>query len=302
MELLDLSQTNPNNEVQLQKEVIQLTVHKGLKLHMHAWLPLVAPDKVVVTIHGMGGHGNYYDSSVAPYLVPAGVALYAPDLRGHGRSEGVRGDIASFAHFQEDVAAAIRWARLKHPGLPLFLMAESMGTSIAINFVTQAAPEVLPDGLILVACVIAPTITPSVREVARTLWFLATDRQRPALPITGREELGVRDPIFVQVLKNDELFNRRISVRFLSSMSRYMQQAARQAGNLKLPVLLLQGGKDYTVRHKPTRAFFKRIAASDKEMQVFPEAYHALLNDPDAPQVRKRLLGWLERQSRKFQA
>jgi alpha-beta hydrolase superfamily lysophospholipase len=309
MELLDLpsnSNTDSNNEAEakptIREEAVSLTSPDGLRIHMHGWLPSYEPDKVVITVHGMGGHGGYYATSLAPYLAPAGAAVYAPDLRGHGQSEGTRGDIESFGHFQQDVETAIRWARLKYPELPLFLVAESMGTSIAINFAVQALPEVRPDGIILIACVVAPTITPSVREVTRTLWYLATDRRRVALPITGREELGVRDPEFIKVLKSDALFNRRVSVRFLSSMTGYMQHAARQPRNIKLPVLLLQGGRDCTVRHGATRAFFARISAPDKEMHYFPEAYHAILNDPDSPQVRERILAWLERQRQKFQA
>lgn len=312
MELLDLpSKSNSSNassnieateKPPIIEEAISLTSPDGLRLHMHGWLPNYEPDKVVIIVHGMGGHGGYYATSLAPYLAPAGAAVYAPDLRGHGRSEGTRGDIPSFGHFQQDIETAIRWARLKYPELPLFLIAESMGTSIAINFAVQALPEVRPDGIILVACVVAPTITPSVREVSRTLWYLATDRRRVALPITGREELGVRDQEFIKVLKTDVLFNRRVSVRFLSSMTTYMQQAARQHKNIKLPVLLLQGGRDITVRHGATRAFFARISAPDKEMHYFPEAFHAILNDPDSPQVRERILTWLERQRQNFQA
>jgi len=280
----------------MSEEVFSLNSEDGLKLQMRRWLPLSAPDRVIVTVHGLGGHGRFYASSLAPYFAPTGAAIYSPDLRGHGLSEGLRGDIESFAGYQCDVAAAVRYAKSQHPGLPLFLLAESMGTSIAINFAAQAAPDVRPDGLILVACVIAPIVTPKVDEIFRTFWYLATDRQKPALPITGREELGIRDHEFIKVLKRDELFNRRISVRFLLKMTRHMQQAARRPSTLKLPVLVLQGGCDYTVRPRPTRAFFNRIVSADKEMHVFPKAYHALLNDPDAPLVRERLQRWLERQ------
>jgi alpha-beta hydrolase superfamily lysophospholipase len=300
MELLDLNFDKDEAKASLKEEATKLSSKDGLILHLRGWLPHTTPNKVVVVLHGMGGHGGYYASSIAPYVVPHGSAVYAPDLRGHGLSDGLRGDIESFGYFQQDVETVVRWARLKHPDLPLFLMAESMGTSIAINYVAQAAPEILPEGLILVACVIAPTVTPSVREVARTMWYLARDRRRPALPITGREELGIRDHEFIKVLKSDELFNRRVSVRFLSTMTTHMQQAARRHSAINLPVLLMQGGRDYTIRHKPTRAFFDRIPSSDKEVHIFPDAYHALLNDPDAPHVRERIINWLERQSRNF--
>jgi alpha-beta hydrolase superfamily lysophospholipase len=300
MDLLDLATTDkPEEKPLMNEEVFSLTSEDGLKLHIYSWLPLSAPDKVIVTVHGLGGHGRFYSNSLAPYFAPTGTAIYAPDLRGHGLSDGSRGDLDSFEHYQRDLAMVVRWVRSKHPGLPLFLLAESMGTSIAINFASLAPSDVMPDGLVLVACVVAPYVTPKVKEVFRTAWYLATDRQKPALPITGREELGIRDHEFIKILKSDELFNRRISIRFLSKMTSHMRQAARRPNALKLPVLLLQGGCDYTVRAKPTRAFFDRIASPDKEMRVFPEAYHALLNDPDSYQVREHLQSWLERQCQK---
>ncbi len=274
----------------------QIQSQDGLNIHLHSWSSATPPDKVVVVVHGMGGHGGYYADSIALHLAPLGVAVYAPDLRGHGLSDGKRGDIATFQHFQLDLAASILKARELHPGLPLFLLGESMGTPIAITYAATAPAAARPDFLALIACVVAPSVMPYPSEVLRTLYYLARDRQRCAIPITGREEQGVRDLDFIKVLKNDPLFNRRVSVRFLSNMTWHMQQAARMHNRLTLPVFQAQGGQDFTVNHRRTRAFFQRIAALDKELHYFPQAYHALLNDPDAPQVRQRLFDWMERQ------
>ena len=269
----------------------------GTRLHLHSWLPVSSPVKrVFVAVHGMGGHGGYYATSLAPYLAPTGVAVYAPDLRGHGLSDGKRGDIESFAELEADVAAAVGWARKRHPGLPLFLLGESMGTPLAIIHAATSKGLLRPDFLVLVACVVAPTLTPRVDEIFRTTFYFATNRRKIALPITGREEQGVRDLDFVKILKSDGLFNRRISVRFLLSMTKSMSQAAKLHHRLTMPTLLLQGGKDITVRHRPTRTFFNLIAATDKEMFVFPNAFHAILNDPDSPEVRAKILTWIERQ------
>jgi alpha-beta hydrolase superfamily lysophospholipase len=63
---------------------------------------------------------------------------------------------------------------------------------------------------------------------------------------------------------------------------------------------MAQGGRDFTVRHRQTRAFFARIASTDKELHYYPEAYHALLNDPEAPLVRRDLLGWLKTKTQQY--
>ncbi len=283
-------------DTNIEEESFWLESSGQVNLHVHHWRGLYSPDKVVVIVHGMGGHGGYYASSLAPYLVPARTALYAPDLRGHGRSEGPRGDIANFELFQEDVAVTLRWARRRHPGLPLFLMGESMGTPLAITCAATAPADARPDFLAIIACVVAPQLMPRPHEVARTMYYLARDRQRTAIPITGREEIGVRDIEFIKVLKSDSLFNRKVSVRFLTSMTLHMQRAARMHDRLTLPVFMAQGGRDCTVSHRRTRTFFTRIAAVDKELHYFSDAFHAILNDPDSPQVRQQLMNWMERQ------
>ncbi len=276
------------------EEYFDLPSADHTRLHLHSWRS-VDPDKIIVVLHGMGGHGGYYRNSLAPYLTEQRAAIYAPDLRGHGRSDGQRGDIVDFGIFQEDLRAAIEFARQRHPGLPFILLAESMGTPIAINFAAQAQGQYRPDALILAACVIAPTIKPRPGEIFRTSYYMLTNRRKIAIPITGREEQGVRDLDFVQVLKTDPLFNRKISVRFLLQMTGNMNRAARLPASLTMPVLIVQGGKDITIRMRPTRAFFDQIATTEKEMHVFPDALHAVLNDPAAPQVRAVLLEWIER-------
>lgn len=280
----------------------KLTNSHGQTLHLHGWFGATRPDKILLVVHGMGGHGGYYASSLAPFLPPTGIALYAPDLRGHGLSEGRRGDIETFNLYQDDVATVVRWVREKHPDLPLFLLGESMGTPIAITYAASAPADAKPDFLALIACVVAPTVKPHFDEVFRTLYYLARDRRRTTIPITGREEEGIRDLEFIKVLKGDELFNRKVSVRFLSGMSLHMRRASRLYLRLTLPVFMAQGGRDFTVRHPQTKAFFARIASPDKELHYFPEAYHALLNDPEAPQVRQRLLDWIKRKTGEFQA
>jgi alpha-beta hydrolase superfamily lysophospholipase len=281
-------------------EAHKLTNSHGLSLHLHAWHGTARPDKIMVVVHGMGGHGGYYANSVAPYIAPARVALYAPDLRGHGLSEGRRGDIENFNLFQDDVATVVRWVRQRHPGLPLFLLGESMGTPIAITYAATAPADARPDFLALIACVVAPTVKPHLDEIFRTLYYLVRDRRRCCIPITGREEEGIRDLDFIKVLKADVLFNRKVSVRFLSNMTLHMQRASRLYLRLTLPIFMAQGGRDFTVRHRQTRAFFARIASTDKELHYYPEAYHALLNDPEAPLVRRNLLEWLKTKTQQY--
>jgi esterase/lipase len=61
------------------------------------------------------------------------------------------------------------------------------------------------------------------------------------------------------------------------------------------PVFIAQGGRDIAVNPGRTRKFFEAIKSVEKEVHFFPQAFHSILNDPDAPSVRRRLMNWLNK-------
>ena len=61
----------------------------GLGLYEQCWLPDAEPSAAVVVVHGINEHSGRY-ARLAGDLTRHGYAVYAMDLRGHGRSEGDR--------------------------------------------------------------------------------------------------------------------------------------------------------------------------------------------------------------------
>nr|BBH92924.1 hydrolase [Thermogemmatispora argillosa] len=271
-----------------------LTTRDGMTLAVHSW-KTEQPSCLLLCIQGLGGHGGYYDVlAEAPEL--ASVQVIAPDLRGHGRSQGRRGDIASFRLYLEDVDSTVAWVRGRWPTLPLILLGESMGASIAIHYLSSRLPHVQEvSGLILVSPVLSASITPRPGEVLRYLWLLISAPTRPAMPITGREELGCRDAAFNERLRHDPLFVRLVSVRFLNLLSLWLASARRQAPAIRLPLLLLRGSCDYIARERGTRTFLRRLGSRDVEVVTFAGAYHSLLHDPATPALLEAIQSWLQR-------
>lgn len=66
-------------------------------------------------IHGIGEHAGRF-SRVADYFNHAGIAVVSMDLRGHGRSQGVRGACAPRAEVLRDIDALIEYAQAFYPG------------------------------------------------------------------------------------------------------------------------------------------------------------------------------------------
>jgi alpha-beta hydrolase superfamily lysophospholipase len=275
-----------------------LTTTDGMSIFVHAWVP-GQPQRILVCIQGLGGHGGYYED-LAGQLTPEGAFVVAPDLRGHGQSKGQRGDIDSFDRYLLDIDAAVTWAMACWPNIPIFMLGESMGASLAIQYVANTVKSsqvgiTLPvlAGLVLVSPVLQPTIHPTMNEVIQYIRSLLTHPSHPSLAVTGREELGCRDPIFNARLQADPLFVRLVSACFLTNLGLWLWRTRKKAHLLHLPLLVLQGGKDHIAHPRGIAAFLRRVPSKEQQSITFPQAYHCLLHDPDTPAVIKVLASWL---------
>jgi acylglycerol lipase len=105
----------------------------GGRLYYRTWQPLGRPRAQVVISHGFAEHSGRY-AHVAAALNDAHLAVWAPDHRGHGRSEGVRADIESVWAAVEDLGEFMDLVRSHAPEGPLFLVGHSMGGFIAAAF------------------------------------------------------------------------------------------------------------------------------------------------------------------------
>src|SRR4051794_36599076 len=90
----------------------------GLKLFVRTWAPASGTRAVIVVQHGFLAHSGLY-TWVAEQLAGDGLAVVAPDLRGHGHSDGARYWVDQFADYLADMDQVVTLARSRYPGLPL---------------------------------------------------------------------------------------------------------------------------------------------------------------------------------------
>jgi alpha-beta hydrolase superfamily lysophospholipase len=127
----------------------------GCKLAYYAYIPDKA-HAAVIFYHGARLYGNAIYQWIAKELAEQhAMAAYIVDTRGHGNSEGARGDAPTIATVWNDVSAIIDHARIKHPYLPLYLAGHSSGAGLLLNYAAWPAHKKV-NGLILFAPYLGP--------------------------------------------------------------------------------------------------------------------------------------------------
>ena len=122
---------------------------------MRLWQPDVAHgakvDAVIVALHGFNDYSNAFKGPGEAWA-KQGIATLAYDQRGFGAAPE-RGLWPGRAVLAGDAATATRLAHQRFPGVPVYLLGESMGGAVAIVAATGATTAERPvyDGLILVA-------------------------------------------------------------------------------------------------------------------------------------------------------
>ena len=251
------------------------------------------PAGVVLLLHGYAEHSGRYEW-VMERLAEAGLAVYAPDHRGFGRSAcpGALADLESLDYTIEDIARLIAVVRGALPSAPLFLLGTSMGGMIALLFGLRH-PEGLAGLVTLGAAVEIPEyISPLLLRVSGVLSRLLP--KLPAQPFDYR--LANRDPKVIQSMEEDPLFYKgKMRARTGYQQLLGIREVAAGLSRLQLPLLLLHGREDRIIAPKTSEMIFQAASSPDKTVKIIPALWHNLLNEPEKQQVLEMILDWLRR-------
>ena len=258
----------------------------GLSLFCRVWRPSGPARAALINLHGLGDHSGLYPALVE-YLTDRGVAVHAFDLRGNGRSPGQRGFVRRWEDFREDLRAFVARVRAEEPGLPLFLLGNSLGGLIVLDYAIHH-----PDGLRGVIAAAPPLGRLGVPAPLLALGRVMS-RVCPRFALrTGMDFSGLaRDPAVRQTVLADPLFHRYGTARLSTEVVRTISAVQAEAPRFPLPVLVLHGGSDRMVAPDGSRAFIARAGHPDHELREYPGGYHVLFADLD----RERVLADLER-------
>lgn len=94
---------------------------------------------ILIFYHGAGAHsGLTYNHIGAGLRDGFNIAVYMPDIRGHGSSGGDRGDTPNVEQVWSDTNTMVEIARDKYPNLPIFVGGHSAGAGLVLNYSSWA--------------------------------------------------------------------------------------------------------------------------------------------------------------------
>lgn len=272
-----------------QLEADRVVLAEGAALPLRVWLPTVPARAAIVALHGLNEHSVAYEVP-GERLAAGGYAVYAYDQRGFGATaqHGLWQGGAALARDARQVAALVR---ARHPGVPLYVMAESMGGAVLLRALVDQ-PRGWLDGAVLLA--------PAVWRRRDMPWY-----QRFALASVGRALPGLKvarperrvptdDPATLARLRADPLVIKKMRVDSLVGMANLMDEVTAAPSAIGVPLLILYGANDEII---PADPFCRWVGSLDPggswRLVVYPRGWHLLLRGLDAPTVMEDLLVWL---------
>jgi len=240
------------------------------------------PKGIVIITHGIALHSIYY-RKMAELLNQSGYAVVLYDVRGHGKSQGKRGDIKSIFQFTSDLNELVDYTKKNYNGLPLFLLGHSMGGMITKVYSTLYDNF---DGSIILSSPSSSQRLGLFGLLPVTLFGslkIKTDFSDPRL-----SHFPASDNVDPYALK---YFTYRLIIQTLKKATQHID---KNIANYNKPVLVMHGSDDKLVPHSMSKDFYDSLKNNDKTIVIVEGGYHNLNDDIVTENAVESIVQWLD--------
>ncbi len=265
----------------------------GVALPLRRWLPAGEPGAVILALHGFNDYSNAFDAPARAWAA-RGFATYAYDQRGFGEAP-MPGQWAGDERLIGDLETAAALVRARHPGVPLYLLGESMGGAVVMAAATGPTPPEA-DGLILAAPAVWGREAQGPLQSA-LLWMAV--HLFPWMRFTG-EGLDIKPSDNVEMLLalgRDPLVIKETRIDTVYGLVGMMDKGAEAAERLRGPALVLYGSHEEVMPQDAIVEMLRRLPPEGNpagpRVAVYPEGWHMLLRDLQAATVHRDIAAWI---------
>ena len=233
-----------------------------ITLFLRKWESQSPSNKAILILHGITAYSGPYEM-FADAFSKTGFTAIGLDLRGHGRSDGIRGDYPSKERLINDLVETISFLKKQYSTLLIF--GHSLGVLTALIAKKNSNEKI--DGLILLSAgkdiKTGVYKSPSVLQKLKILFSSIFSPSKPVINYYREGLLGLDDP----------LFNFKYTLRFMRLVS---TKDLDLSGEIGCPVLLGVGEHDELFSVESAQSLLDEISSEDKKFFIIPGAKHAV--------------------------
>jgi len=273
----------------------------GTEIVGYRWDPAGQPRGAVQLTHGMGEHMQRYDA-LARALTGHGLVVYGQDHRGHGATARHADELGQlgpdgWSQLVGDIDLLVSRIRDEQPGLPLVLLAHSMGSFAVQQYLLDHSDRV--DAVVLTGTT-------------------ALDQLEPALDLDTPIDLAVFNAAFAPArtefdwLSRDEaivdayIADSRCGFGIDTDAAKDMFAGARRmadpdqvaAVRPDLPLYIAAGELDPVNANLALLNVlvdrYRAAGLTDVTVRTYPDARHEILNETNRDEVVASIIDWIE--------
>lgn len=287
----------------------------GQEIFSWCWRTPQKPQGIVQIFHGMAEHAQRY-TEIAQYLNKESFAVYACDMRGHGRtgelsSDSCHMDPDGFCRSIEDQALLMEQIGQEYPGIPLVILGHSFGSFLAQEFIKHYGSRIsgvilsgssLMKGADIRAAYILSRLTMifGSRKPCRLLNRLSFGGYNKAIKNPSSEFSWLsRDESIVKMYDEDHFCGNVLSNGFYKCFFDGLYRLYDGMGKipLDLPIYILSGDEDPVGKYgrgaKKLYEVYSKLGVKDLRIKLYPGARHEIINEINRAEVYQDILQWL---------
>ena len=263
----------------------------GTRLFIREWKPDKPAVARIIMVHGFSEHSGRYNDW-AERFASHNIRVIAPDLRGHGKSKGIRGHTPGFRQYLKDMDQLLHLEQIPD-STPTFLYGQSLGGGSVINYAIHRSDGF--QGIIATSPWLKLSTEPKAFKLllSRGLKIIAPRSIR-------NSKLDVNylshDQEVIKQYEEDPLTHRTITPHLFFGARKAGYKAIRQAHKIKHPLLIMHGTGDKITSVKASRQLVLNAQKAGVDARYVPweGLYHELHHETQKDQVFQTIINWVE--------
>ncbi len=265
-------------------------VSSGEKLFCQAWLPDKEPKVIICLVHGLSEHLGRYEE-FAEFFTAQQTAVFAFDLRGHGKSPGKRGHVKQYDLLLDDVENLLKIARREFNDALLVLFGQSLGGNIVSNYLISRNTSEVAGAIVSAPWLKLAFDPPGWKVKLAAIMKIIYPAYSENSDIDAN--LLTKDLEKIKAYQSDPLVQNKISAGLFFSILQRGKSAISNAFKITVPVLAIHGKDDQLTSWNATEEFIQNSGGKG-DFKSYENVKHEPHNEVERNDILNDLNQWIK--------